>query len=424
MHLEKTKLSLGIIALTDCAVLVMAKEKGYFAEYGLDVELSREASWATIRDKVAMGALDGAQMLAPMPIAATLGVDAVKTPMLTAFTMDLNGNAITVSTALYERMVEVDPEAMASKPVSARALKRVIDLDRAAGRPPLTFAQVFPYSTHNYQLRYWMASAGIDPDRDLRLIVIPPPQMSVSLQERHIDGCCVGEPWNARAVQDGVGRTLITSYELWNNAPEKVFGVTRAWAEANPETHVRVIQALLETARWMDRPENRMEVVETIAQEHYINAPVDVVKMSMTGTFQYSRTEPPRPLPDFNVFHRYAANFPWRSHGEWFVSQMYRWGQVDRVISIRQAVAEIYRPDIYREAAQRLGIPHPGVDHKAEGQHGDGWTLDTVSEPIEMGSDLFFDGGCFDPTLVADYIAGFEVKALRVGLKDLASANA
>jgi nitrate/nitrite transport system substrate-binding protein len=337
--------------------------------------------------------------------------------------MDLNGNAITVSNALYERMAEADPEAMSERPISARALRRVIELDRAAGRPPLIFAQVFPYSTHNYQLRYWMASAGIDPDRDLRLIVIPPPQMATSLATHDIDGYCVGEPWNAHAVQQGIGRALITSYELWNNAPEKVFGVTRRWAENHPETHIAVIEALLEAARWMDRPENRMEVVETLTRGGYIDAPLEVVQMSMTGTFRYATGEPASPLPDFNVFHRYAANFPWRSHAEWLVSQMYRWGQIDRAIAVRPAIAEIYRPDIFRTAADRLGVPYPRVDHKVEGVHAQGWTLEAATAPIAMGPDRFFDGRRFDPEALVDYVAGFEVHALRMDLAELAAAN-
>jgi len=349
--LEKTKLTFGIIPLTDCAPLVVAAEKGYFKKHGLDVAISKEASWANIRDKVSIGALDGAHMLAGMPIAATLGVGAIPKPTVTAFSMDLNGNGITVSNALYERMMAADPEAMKESPTSARALKKIIDEDKAKGHPPMTFAMVFPVSTHNYEIRYWMGSAGIDPDNDIRLIVIPPPQMVANLQANNIVGYCVGEPWNERAVQAGLGRTIITNYEIWNNNPEKVFGVNLEWAEKYPNTHKAAVRALIEAAQWMDKPENRMEVVKIISQKSYVNAPPDVVKMSMTGTFQYAKDETPRPLPDFNVFYRYAATFPWYSHAEWFISQMYRWGQIDRAIDIKKAAAAVYRPDIYRSAA-------------------------------------------------------------------------
>ncbi|MEQ9528237.1 MAG: CmpA/NrtA family ABC transporter substrate-binding protein, partial [Parvibaculaceae bacterium] len=274
--IEKTDLTLGIIPLTDCAPLVIAHEKGYFSKYGINSQISKEASWANIRDKVSIGALDAAHMLAGMPIASSLGVGAIKKPTITSYSMDLNGNGITVSNELYDRMVEADPEAMAERPVSARALKKVIDADKAAGRNPMTFAMVFPVSTHNYEIRYWMADAGIDPDKDVRLIVIPPPQMVANLRAQNIVGYCVGEPWNERAVIAGMGKTLITNHEIWNNNPEKVVGVNLDWAEKNPNTHMAMIRALVEAAQWMDKPENRLEVVEIISRKSYVNAPVDV----------------------------------------------------------------------------------------------------------------------------------------------------
>lgn len=422
--LEKTRLALGIIPLTDCAPIVIAAEKGHFARHGLDVAVAKEASWANIRDKVAIGALDGAHMLAGMPIASTLGIGAIEKPIVTGFSMDLNGNAVTVSNALYARMEEADPAAMAERPISARALKAVIEADKAAGRPPLTFAMVFPVSTHNYELRYWMASAGIDPDNDIRLIVIPPPQMVANLQAGNVDGYCVGEPWNGRAVLAGIGRTIITKYEIWNNGPEKVFGVTRDWAEQHPNTHKALIKALLEAAQWMDQPENRMEVVRIISGRAYVNAPVEVVQMSMTGTYQYGPGEAPRPLPDFNVFHRYAATFPWRSHAAWFLTQMLRWGQIDQPLDIRKAAEAVYRPDIYREAAGELGLPYPTIDDKTEGTNAAPWVLTAATAPIGMGPDRFFDGRVYDPAAVLAYLQGFEVHNRKVTLDDLARANA
>ena len=421
--LEKTRLKFGIIPLTDCAPIVIAKEKGYFKKYGLDVEVSKEASWANIRDKVTIGALDGAHMLSPMTIASTLGVGAVKKPTITACAMDLNGNAITVSNALYERMLKADPEAMRERPVSARALKKVIDAEKAAGKSPMTFAMVFPVSTHNYQIRYWMASAGIDPDQDVRLIVIPPPQMVANLRAGNIVGYCVGEPWNERAVKLGIGHALITSYELWHNNPEKVFGITLEWAEKNPNTLKAAIKALIEAAQWMDRPENRMEVVKIISAPSYVNAPVDVVKMSMTGTFQYAKGAPPQPLPDFNVFYRYAATFPWRSHAEWFITQMLRWGQIDQPLDIKKVAAEVYRPDLYRAAAKELGIPYPTVDYKTEGTHPGPWTLAQATRAIPMGSDLFFDGMPYDPARLMAYLQGFKVANMHVAMNALAKLN-
>lgn len=421
--LEKTALILGFIPLTDCAPMIVAKEHGWFAKYGLDVTLSKETSWANIRDKVALGILDGAQMLAPMPLAMTLGLGPIHKPMVTAFSMDLNGNAITVSNALYERMLRADAAAMNERPLSARALKRVLDADRQAGRPPLTFAMVFPESTHNYELRYWMAAAGIDPDCDVRLVVVPPPQMVGRLAEGEIDGYCVGEPWNAQAVQAGIGRTLITKYEIWNNSPEKVLGVTQEWAEQYPNTHHALLLALLEACRWLDEPDHRIEAAALIARSVYVNAPEHVVRMSMTGTFQYAADEMPRALPDFNVFHRYAANFPWRSHAVWFLTQMLRWGQLQQPLDLQAVAAAVYRPDIHRQAAAALGLPCPGIDHKTEGRHAAVWKLYDGSSSLPMGADGFLDGRLFDPSQATDYLRGFEIQHMKVDAEQLVALN-
>ena len=422
--LEKTRLTLGFIPLTDCAPLVVAREHGHFERHGLEVELSKETSWANVRDKVAIGILDGAHMLAPMPLASTLGLGPIEKPTLTALSLDLNGNAITVSQALYERMAELDYPAIAHRPVSAQALKSVIEERRAQGGQPLTFAVVFPTSTHAYQLRYWMASAGIDPDRDIRLLVVPPPQMVSQLRAGNIDGYCVGEPWSSVAVAEGIGRVLITSYELWNNGPEKVFGVNQEWAEQNPNTHRALLMALLEAARWTDAFENRPAVAELISQSRYVNAPAGVVAMSMTGTFRYGHDQAPANMPDFNCFFRFAANFPWRSHAVWFLTQMIRWGQIDSPLDVNAVAAQVYRPDLYREAAEALGLSVPEIDSKPEGIHDRGWTLSQASTPLAMGPDRFFDGLAFDPAEPLAYLESFAVSHRTLALEDLAPYNA
>jgi two-component system, oxyanion-binding sensor len=421
--LEKTKLTLGFIPLTDCAPLVVAKERGYFAQAGLDVELSKETSWANVRDKVSIGILDGAHMLAPMPLAASLGLGPNGKPTVTALSLDLNGNAITVSQPLYERMHELDAGALTHRPFSAQALGRVIAERREQRGKPLTFAVVYPLSTHAYELRYWLGAAGIDPDRDLSLVVVPPPQMVTQLRAGNIDGFCVGEPWSSVAVAEGLGRVLITSHELWNNSPEKVFGVNLEWAEQYPRTHRALLTALLEAARWTDAHENRPAVAELIAQARYVNAPVEIVRQSMTGTFRYAPDEPPVAMPDFNVFFRFAASFPWRSHALWFLTQMLRWGQIDRPIDLAATAAACYRPDIYRDAAEGLGLAVPSIDDKPEGRHARGWMLSEATSPIAMGPDRFFDGRLFDPTDPVGYLAGFDVHQRSVALDALAAAN-
>ena len=404
--LEKQKLELGFIPLTDCAPLVVAKEKGFFAAQGLDVTLSRESSWANVRDKVCTGMLDGAQMLAAMPLMSVLEGYSCE-PMVTSFSLDLNGNAITVSKELYGRMLATGEADLNTAMGSAMALKKVIEQDQAANSAPLTFAVVFPQSSHNYLLRYWMSSAGIDPDKDVRITVVPPPQIAHYLRAGMINGCCVGEPWNSYAVAEGLGRTLITSYDIWNNHPEKVFAVTRNWAQRNPNTHQAILIALLEACEWLEQPDNRREVCELLSAGRYVNAPVDVLEKSLTGTLQYSSDEPARSAPDYNVFQRYAANFPWRSHAMWFLAQMRHWGEIDDSVKLETIAKSVYRPEVYRAACDALGKPYPEVDFKSEGNHAEGWALMSGNESIPMGSDLFMDGRIFNPKEIDTYLREF-----------------
>ncbi|MFC3102503.1 CmpA/NrtA family ABC transporter substrate-binding protein [Salinisphaera aquimarina] len=423
---ERDTLKLGFIALTDCAPLVIASEAGFFEAEGLGVELSRESSWAAIRDKVALGLLDGAQMLAGMPIASTLGVGALPHAMVTALSLGLNGNAITVSTPLYERMRAIDPAATMARPCSASALKQVIDQDRAAGLAPLTFGMVHPASMHNYQLRYWLAAAGIDPDRDVNLIVVPPARMVANIEAGRLAGYCVGEPWNQLAVRAGLGHALITGYEIWNNAPEKVLGVTREWALANPRTHRALIRAIVRAGAWLDNHANCEEAADTLADTSYVDAPAEVIRRTLTGRFCYHPGAAPRPAPDFNVFNRYAANFPWRSHAMWFISQMIRWSQISAPVDIAMTAGRVYRPDIYRDAVAPLGIVCPDDDYKSEGTHPAGWSLTAGQAPdrvLSMGADAFFDGGVFEPRDVLGYLAAHESPGRTVRLRELAELN-
>lgn len=419
--IEKPRLTLGFIPLTDCAPLVIALEKGHFRRHGLDVVLSRQPSWAAIRDKVAAGMLDGAHMLAPMPIATTLGLGGVRKATIAPMSLDLNGNAVTVSNALYRRLTGVAGEEPSQRPVSARSLRRLLELD--SGGEAVRFATVFPFSSHNYLLRYWLAAAGVDPDRHVGMTVIPPPQMPRCLAAGEISGYCAGEPWNAYAVAHGIGRVLITDYEIWNNSPEKVLGVNQDWAERHPNTLRALLMALLDAAQWLDLPMNRMEAAALLASPDYVGVPADILQMSMTGSFQYAADEAAVSLPDFNVFHRYAATFPWRSHALWFLTQMLRWGQIAEPVDLHAVAEQVYRPDLYRDAAAALRMPCPSADYKCEGVHAVPWTLDTGASPLVMGPDLFFDGTAFDPADPTAYLAGFELHRMRVKLDDLARAG-
>lgn len=418
---EKAEVRLGFIPLTDCAPLVVAAELGFFAREGLKVELVREPSWANIRDKVMLGALDGAQMLTGLPVASQLGITAVRRPLVTAMSLGLGGNAITVSRSLFRRMAEVDASPGGPRPITAASLARVIAGDRAAGRGPLTFAVVYPVSSHNFELRYWLAAAGIDPDRDLRIVVIPPPQMVARLRAGAIDGYCVGEPWNSVAVNGGHGHILITSHQLWNHKPEKVLGVTQDWAARHPLTHRALVKALMGAGAWLDDPQHRLEAAALLARREYVGVRESILALPLTDRLAYDPDTAPQPHPDFNVFHRHAAMFPWRSHALWFITQMYRWGMVERAQPLAAAAASAYRPDLYRDVAAQLGWPHPLIDHKPEGLNARGWTLaQAAPEPLPMGSDRFFDGARFDPADPLGYLAdaavvhpGLPLEALR-----------
>jgi two-component system, oxyanion-binding sensor len=412
MTLERTTLRLGIIALSDCAPLVVAKEKGFFEAEGLDVELSREVSWANIRDKVAMGALDGAHMLAPLPLAVNRGLSGESTPMIAPLSLNLNGSAITVSTALAAAMRGADPQAMKARPRLATALKAVIAERRAAGEPPLTFAVVFPYSMHNYELRYWLAAAGIDPDRDVRIVVTPPPRMTARLEAGDIDGFCVSAPWNAKAVADGHGEILIYASELWRVGPDKVFGLTEAWAERHPETLTATLRALIRAGAWADEQANRRELAAILSHPRYVDAPEAVVAQSLVGSPPYALGEQGGDSDDYINYHRYAASFPWRSHAVWFLTQMMRWGQIPPTVDVAAAAARAYRPDLYRIAAQQIGVATPIVDEKVEGLHSASWVLDEATAPIAMAPDLFFDGRRFDAGQPQRYAEGFEIGRL------------
>jgi nitrate/nitrite transport system substrate-binding protein len=370
--LEKEELKLGFIKLTDMAPLAVAYEKGYFEDEGLYVTLEAQANWKILLDRVVTGELDGAHMLAGQPLAATIGFG-TQADMVTAFSMDLNGNGITVSNAVWEEMKKNLPmkDGKPVHPIKADALKPVIEKYRAEGKP-FKMGMVFPVSTHNYELRYWLAAGGIHPGyyapskgdtsgqikADVLLSVTPPPQMPPTLEAGTIHGYCVGEPWNQQAVFKGIGVPVITDYEIWKNNPEKVFGVTRQWAEQNPNTHKALLKAMIRAAAWLDENNNanRMEAVKILARPQYVGADAKVIANSMTGTFEYEKGDK-RAVPDFNVFFRYNATYPYYSDAIWYLTQMRRWGQIEENKPdswYKEVAKKVYRPEIYAEAAKEL----------------------------------------------------------------------
>lgn len=393
--LETRSVTLGFIPLIDCAPLIIARDKGFFRRQGLDVVLLREGSWASLRDRVALGVLDGGHMLQALPLASVAGLGGFAVPMLAACVLNLGGNGISVSTALWEQMIGADATAGETAMAAARALKTVIGERRARGAAPFTFAVVFPYSSHNYELRLWLAAGGIDPDQDLRLVVVPPQQMLSFLTAGRIDGYCVGAPWNSLAAVQGVGRLVATKLDLWENAPEKVLGVTQAWAERHPNTHRALVRALIEAGRWLDEPIHRDEAAALLALPGIVNVPAPLIASILGGRIPVAAESAPRRLPDFLVFHRYAANFPWRSQAEWTLREMQRWGQIGPDADLAALARKALAADTFRAAAAELGLAAPTIDHKSEGTHAAHWTLHEATAPIEMGPDRFFDGRSF-----------------------------
>ena len=369
---EKDELRFGFIKLTDMAPIAVAYENGYFEDEGLYVTIEAQANWKVLLDGVIDGKLDGAHMLAGQPLAATIGYG-TKAHIVTPFSMDLNGNAITVSNDIWEQMKEYVPinDGKPVHPIKADYMKPVVDKFTAEGKQ-FKMGMVFPVSTHNYELRYWLAAGDIHPgyyaphkgdssgtlNAQALLSVTPPPQMPSTLEAGTIHGYCVGEPWNQQAVFKGIGVPVITDYEIWKNNPEKVFGMTKEFTEKYPNTTARVVKALIRAAKWLDENDNanRPAAVKILAQSNYVGADYDVIANSMTGTFEYEKGDK-RSVPDFNVFFRYFATYPFYSDAVWYLTQMRRWGQISEPKSDQwyfDVAASVYRPDIYKTAAQEL----------------------------------------------------------------------
>lgn len=371
----------GFIPLLDSALLVTAAERGFAAREGVTLKLVRETSWANIRDRIAIGHFDVAHMLAPMPIAASLEITSLAVPMLAPMTLGLGGNAITVSNILWQRMCDHGAPRDGDPAGTARALKAVISA--SGGSAPLRFGVVHPFSGHAYELRYWLAAAGIDPDRDVEITVLPPPLMADALAADRLDGYCVGEPWNTAAVLAGTGRIVTTKAAIWPKSPEKVLGVTRKWAASNSDLLAALIRALAGAATWCADPQNHRELAELLSGPDYLDCPAEYCRPALSGELLLSRDEP-LSRPDFLSFAGQAALSPQPAYALWFYSQMLRWGQVTHSAEREARVRATYRPDLLEAAT--------GVR-------------------AEAASLTFFDGVGFDPEAVADYARAFPVRA-------------
>ena len=376
---ETPKMRFGIIALTDCSSIVMAHELGLFKRHGIESTISKEASWAVIRDRLALGENHATHMLYGMPYASTMGLGGSPVrPMIIPFAINHNGQGITLKKAFLDKGIKT-PQQL-----------RPLVMEAKGKGSPMTFAMTYPPGTHAMWMRYWLGAGGINPDRDVALITIPPPQMVANMKVGKMDGLCVGEPWNARAIFDSIGFTAITSQQIWKDHPEKILAFTEEFAAKNPKTVKATLRAMLEASQWCDRLENRPRMVEVVAQPQYINTAKEIILGRMLGEYDYGDGRKEKDKYYMTFFDR-QTNFPMKSHGVWWLSQFRRWGMVKETPDYKRIVDRVHRPDIYREVAKEMGIEAPREDMKKE---------------------TLFDGVTFDPAKPEEYAKAFPINSM------------
>ncbi|MGQ0621222.1 MAG: CmpA/NrtA family ABC transporter substrate-binding protein [Panacagrimonas sp.] len=371
---EKTDLTLGFIPLTDCASVVMAGELGLFKKYGLNVTISKEASWAAVRDKLLLGQLDAAHVLYGLIYGAHLGIGSQKKDMAILMNLNYNGQAITMSRKLLDAGIK-----------DGESLKKAVDKKERT----YTFAQTFPTGTHAMWLYYWLAANGIDPFKDVKAIVIPPPQMVANMRVGNMDGYCVGEPWNARAIFDKIGFTATTTQGIWKNHPEKVLGTTKEFVDKYPNTTRAMMAAVIEASQHIDTVANRASVSEIIGGKSYVNAPPPVILGRMLGDYDDGAGKKWKE-PDYMKFYMDGeVNYPFLSHGAWFLTQHRRWGLLKEDLDYLAVARQVNQVDLYTEVAKALNVPVPASPLKTE---------------------TLFDGTVFDPSKATEYAAGFKIR--------------
>jgi two-component system, oxyanion-binding sensor len=391
------KIRAGFLPLLDSAVLIAASEKGFAAHEGLDLQLMRETSWATVRDRLSVGQLDVAHMLAPLPVAQNLGLSPLKNRIIVPFALGLGGNAITVSNAVYQKLQAIDPHCRKNPAQAGTALKAFIE-DKS--NPKLTFAVVHTFSSHAYELRYWLAACGIDPKRDVEITIVPPSMMADAMASQSISGFCVGEPWNSVAVAAGSGTILTTKSAIWRSSPEKVLGAIEKWAEANSPTVEALLVALHRSVLWCQDATNHDELARILSEVKYVGVAPEILQAALACNLPGLGA-----VDGFICFARTAANFPWQSHALWFFSQMVRWKETAFTKAAADVARATYRPDIYRHALAKAGVALPGGSSKIEGALKVPTLMPALGGELVLGQDGFFDGRTFDPDQIEAYLA-------------------
>jgi two-component system, oxyanion-binding sensor len=402
--MSKRQITAGFMPLLDSALLVIAKEKGLAEREGVDLTLMRETSWANIRDRLAVGHFQVAHMLAPMPIVCNLGLTPLASRTIAPLALGLGGNAVTVSNALWLEMEKHGARADLDPARAGAALKAVVAERANAKQPVLRLAVVHPHSGHNYELRYWLAACGIDPDSEVEIVILPPPLMADALGADTIDGYCVGEPWNTAAVMAGRGHIATVKAAIWKGSPEKVLGAQAQWAENHPEALTALLRALYRSAVWCASPANREDLAAILSRPAYVDRPAEWMLPALSGQIGVGDGSTGF-VEEFFVPQAKAATFPWKSHALWLYTQMVRWGQIAHDKANEKIARETYRPDIYRAALKPLGVALPGANAKVEGALNRATPVGSAGASLTLGPDGFFDSSLFDPDRIDDYIA-------------------
>lgn len=377
---ETRVMKFGMIALTDCSSIVIAHEKGLFKKYGIESTVSKGASWAAIRDALVSGDIQGTHMLTGMPIASTLGLlGSPKKPMIIPWLLNRNGQSITLASK-FKGKVQAYP----------KALKPFVDEAKKKGES-LTFAMTFPAGTHAMWMRYYLGAGGINPDKDISLITIPPAQMVANMKVGKMDGFCVGEPWNARSIADGIGFTALNTQDIWKDHPEKACAFMEEFAEKNPKTIKAVLKALHEASVWLDKMENRPEQAKIVSAPTYINCPPEIILGRLQGHYEFGDGRK-KEDPNYMIFHDRNCNYPQYKYATWFLAQYRRWGFVDSTIDYQGVAKKVMRPDLYEAAMKEIGYSHGGANNDPE---------------------TLFDGAIFNPAKPEEYAKAFSIHNLK-----------
>ncbi len=398
-----TALRIAYLPLTDSAVLAVAREKGFAEEEGIALDLVRTTSWATLRDRLVFGQVQAAHMLAPLAIAVTLGLSQQPAPLAAPYKLNVNGNMLVMARE-FAQALDPDVVARLDDPLgTAHDFAAAIGLWK---RKPV-IGVVHRFSSHAIMLRYWLASAGVDPDRDVLLRVVPPSLTVEAMRAGEIDGFIAGEPWGSAAVDAGLAEAVAIGERIWRRGVEKVLAFRTPWLEENPQAVDALIRALVRSAAWCDDRANHEGLAHLLSQPHLVDQPADVILRALTGRITAREGLAPLEMPDFLLFSREATPFPWRSQALWLYSQLVRWKMVEHTAENAAKAGSVFRPDIFRRALADSNVPIPGASMKVEGAVASPLAVGSKRGELTLGPDSFFDGRVFDPERIEDFLASF-----------------